>query len=280
MNEFLAEQVASEREYNENRALMQRSERERSVSRLFCLYGNIAVFLLSIASMFLWSVNTRVEIMVEIGATELTEKPLPLFCLLMFYTPFMIGLAVASDIQRRALFTRISGYVSLALLILTIVNLFAQFQYTSQDVPVIVYLVSEVIFSYIALNAYGRMEMLSTREGYPDFDYAVMAEKTSVQDRYIRMREEWLNKDKKLSYHSKNEQPISDPGVIEPEKPDETEGVYVTSDEQKEWFFISQNNEAVEEKEEFEPDSVTADPSYLPPDDFYKTEDIRKKPLL
>ena len=281
MNEFLAEQVAIEREYHENRLLMERSRRELASSRAFCLFGNIGVFLICIASTFLWSVNTRVEIMIELGATELTEKAFPMLSLLLFYVPGMIALALATDIKQKSIFPRISAYLSIALLVIVVINWILQFQYTTQNLPCIIYLVAEILFSYTSLNAFGRMEQLSTRDGYPDFHYAVMTERTSQQDKYLREREEWESK-KRSESPSTSEDALKAPGVIKAEKPTEMDGVYAESTEQNEWFFVSQTTDAAEEKPVIEPDSVSVDPSYLPDDDFYKIyekEDIRKKPL-
>lgn len=281
MNEFLAGQVASEREYEENRQLMDRVRRDMSVSRIFCLFGNIAAFLVSIASTFLWSVNTRVEIMVELGATELTEKAFPLLSLLLLYAPAMAGLQIATELTHRRLYPRISAYTSMAFLALILANFFVQFQYASQDIPFSLYLAAEMIFSFVNISALGRMQMLSTREGYPDFNFAVSHAMSGEQDRYVRMREEWLKKDKKLDYHDKNEQPIQDIVTDNSENSHEMDGVSVNSQKQDEWFFISKNSEA-DDKVEYEPDSVCADPSYLPSDDFYdipEKEDIRRKPL-
>ncbi|MBQ3920157.1 MAG: hypothetical protein II695_10810 [Oscillospiraceae bacterium] len=285
MNTHFIKESNAEAEYDRNKQLMLKAKRDLGISRIFCVFANFAVFAIAIMRTFLWSVNTRVEIMVELGATELTEKAFPLFSVLLFYAPIMGVLALLSDINTSSRGIRICGYTSIAALVLVVLNTLVQIVYTKDDIFMIIYLALEIIFAFISLNAHGQIDILSTKEGFPDFNYAVQRNITTEQKKYMQHREDYVLR-QTAGLRKNDPERASDDIIIDKADGHEMDGVSVDTDDQERWFRQSQLEQAIEDSQEEEEDmsDIAADPDYLPTEEFYKNnyrdkEDIRRLPL-
>ncbi len=156
----------------------------------------------------------------------------------------------------------------------------------SDDMPRIlgISILAYAIFGYLNTDRSQRalkdLDHLKTQEGYPDFNLAMYY---MHQSRYVKMREEWENRDKKYDFYGEKERPVA--GEITQYADGGMEGLSVGEADRDEWFKKSaayvpeekpQDDTAGEEKESNE---ISTDELGFSDEDYKLKEDRRYRPL-
>ncbi|MBQ8979062.1 MAG: hypothetical protein IJ080_04775 [Oscillospiraceae bacterium] len=286
MNAHLLKESNAEADYNRNRKRMLKAKDQLGFSRLFCVFGNFLLMLVCIARSIYWSGNIAfsARVISQVGeASSIGDAPFPLAILLCIYMPAMGVLAIIADTYERPLFLRICAYVSMGSLVIVLLNTLAQLTPTTDNIPTLLYLAAETAFAYIGLAAFNEIASLKDCEGYPDFDYAVQRNVTTVQKEYMEKREEYVTR-QNAGLRRNDPERASDDIVTVSGRADEMDGVSVDIDDQEKWFRTSQMETQLnnDEEEDADMDTASADPFLMPHDEYYRRsykDDIRHRPL-
>lgn len=105
----LEKEVVREKKYEENRRKMDIVKRNLMISRIYNVYVNLAVTLISAASMYIWVSYTSAGIkMVHILAEEVGTISFPWFGATFFIAPILLILSFVSDVFLIRKLSRIS----------------------------------------------------------------------------------------------------------------------------------------------------------------------------
>ena len=203
----LEKEVVREKKYEENRRKMYIVKRNLMISRIYNVYVNLAVTLISAASMYIWVSYTSAGIkMVHILAEEVGTISFPWFGATFFIAPILLILSFVSDVFLIRKLSRISQVVYILLCIFTVLEIFLRFEpmKPSHIFILLVYSVLGFWSEDFAIRSYKEMDLLKDEEGYPEFNYLLEKDKNS---KYVKYREKWLRKQKKLDYYGKEERP-------------------------------------------------------------------------
>lgn len=204
----LEKEVVREKKYEENRRKMDIVKRNLMISRIYNVYVNLAVTLISAASMYIWVSYTSAGIkMVHILAEEVGTISFPWFGATFFIAPILLILSFVSDVFLIRKLSRISQVVYILLCIFTVLEIFLRFEpmKPSHIFILLVYSVLGFWSEDFAIRSYKEMDLLKDEEGYPEFNYLLEKDKNS---KYVKYREKWLRKQKKLDYYGKEERPL------------------------------------------------------------------------
>ena len=199
----LEKEVVREKKYEENRRKMDIVKRNLMISRIYNVYVNLAVTLISAASMYIWVSYTSAGIkMVHILAEEVGTISFPWFGATFFIAPILLILSFVSDVFLIRKLSRISQVVYILLCIFTVLEIFLRFEpmKPSHIFILLVYSVLGFWSEDFAIRSYKEMDLLKDEEGYPEFNYLLEKDKNS---KYVKYREKWLRKQKKLDYYGK-----------------------------------------------------------------------------
>ena len=205
----LEKEVVREKKYEENRRKMDIVKRNLMISRIYNVYVNLAVTLISAASMYIWVSYTSAGIkMVHILAEEVGTISFPWFGATFFIAPILLILSFVSDVFLIRKLSRISQVVYILLCIFTVLEIFLRFEpmKPSHIFILLVYSVLGFWSEDFAIRSYKEMDLLKDEEGYPEFNYLLEKDKNS---KYVKYREKWLRKQKKLDYYGKEERPAT-----------------------------------------------------------------------
>lgn len=194
----LEKEVVREKKYEENRRKMYIVKRNLMISRIYNVYVNLAVTLISAASMYIWVSYTSAGIkMVHILAEEVGTISFPWFGATFFIAPILLILSFVSDVFLIRKLSRISQVVYILLCIFTVLEIFLRFEpmKPSHIFILLVYSVLGFWSEDFAIRSYKEMDLLKDEEGYPEFNYLLEKDKNS---KYVKYREKWLRKQKKL----------------------------------------------------------------------------------
>ena len=211
----LEKEVVREKKYEENRRKMYIVKRNLMISRIYNVYVNLAVTLISAASMYIWVSYTSAGIkMVHILAEEVGTISFPWFGATFFIAPILLILSFVSDVFLIRKLSRISQVVYILLCIFTVLEIFLRFEpmKRSNIFILLVYAVLGFWSEDFAIRSYKEMDLLKDEEGYPEFNYLLEKDKNS---KYVKYREKWLRKQKKLDYYGKEERPLQNYSITE-----------------------------------------------------------------
>ena len=211
----LEKEVVREKKYEENRRKMDIVKRNLMISRIYNVYLNLAVTLISAASMYIWVSYTSAGIkMVHILAEEVGTISFPWFGATFFIAPILLILSFVSDVFLIRKLSRISQVVYILLCIFTVLEIFLRFEpmKPSHIFILLVYSVLGFWSEDFAIRSYKEMDRLKDEEGYPEFNYLLEKDKNS---KYVKYREKWLRKQKKLDYYGKEERPLQNYSITE-----------------------------------------------------------------
>lgn len=125
----LEKEVVREKKYEENRRKMYIVKRNLMISRIYNVYVNLAVTLISAASMYIWVSYTSAGIkMVHILAEEVGTISFPWFGATFFIAPILLILSFVSDVFLIRKLSRISQVVYILLCIFTVLEIFLRFE--------------------------------------------------------------------------------------------------------------------------------------------------------
>lgn len=185
----LEKEVVREKKYEENRRKMDIVKRNLMISRIYNVYVNLAVTLISAASMYIWVSYTSAGIkMVHILAEEVGTISFPWFGATFFIAPILLILSFVSDVFLIRKLSRISQVVYILLCIFTVLEIFLRFEpmKPSHIFILLVYSVLGFWSEDFAIRSYKEMDLLKDEEGYPEFNYLLEKDKNS---KYVKYRE-------------------------------------------------------------------------------------------
>lgn len=241
---------------------------------------NIVVFAVSLAYIYLWLSFTNAGIKQSLRLEEeIGIIYFPGFAVTLFFTPALAVMSYFCDIFFIKKLNRICQVIYLIILCFAVANLFLRFEpmKISHLIGLIAYSVFGLWTEDFAVRSYGELEFLSTREGFPDFNYALEAERHS---KYVKYRERWLKKSKKLDYYTDSERPVTDYTVVAAEKENAMDGVSLESEKCSQWFEGKNTDKSSSQGDEMDPLEIDGvDTSQLPDESEYIIDDVRKRPL-
>ncbi|MGN0667069.1 MAG: hypothetical protein ACI4KF_11165 [Huintestinicola sp.] len=127
----------------------------------------------------------------------------------------------------------------------------------------------------LAHRNFKELDYLKTQEGFPDFDLNM---NYMGRSHYVKMRNKWLEKNKKLEYFTPDEMPLEEYETIQ-ESGNKTAGMYGIKAAEKhknDWFQSSVKTAYTKENTD-SMDEISETP-FLPEEEYEK-DDIRRKPL-
>lgn len=127
-----------------------------------------------------------------------------------------------------------------------------------------------------AIRSYKEMDLLKDEEGYPEFNYLLEKDKNS---KYVKYREKWLRKQKKLDYYGKEERPLQNYSITEAPSANDMDSIGVENSDCDRWFDDSSRIAESEEKPQIDISEIETDKSALPDESEYVIDDPRKRPL-
>lgn len=275
----LEKEVVREKKYEENRRRMNIVKRNLMISRIYNIYVNLAVTLISAASMYIWISYTNAGIkMVHILAEEVGTISFPWFGATFFIAPILLILSFVSDVFLIRKLSRISQIVYILLCIFTVLEIFLRFEpmKPSHIFILLVYSVLGFWSEDFAIRSYKEMDLLKDEEGYPEFNYLLEKDKNS---KYVKYREKWLRKQKKLDYYGKEERPLQNYSVTEAPSANNMDSIGVENSDCDKWFDDSSRIAESAEKPQIDISEIEADKSALPDESEYVIDDPRKRPL-
>lgn len=278
--EELEESIIREHNYDEYYTRMIKVKQNFSVAWGYNFVFNIVVFAVSLAYIYLWLSFTNAGIKhANLIEEELDIIYFPGFAVTLFFTPALAVISYLCDIFFVKKLNRICQCIYLIILIFAVSNLVIMFEpmKISHLIGLIAYSVFGLWTQDFAVRSYGELEFLSTREGFPDFNYALEAERHS---KYVKYRERWLKKNKKLDYYTDSERPVTDYTVVAAEKKNAMDGISLESDKCSQWFEGKNTEKSSSQGDEMAPLEIDGvDASELPDESEYFIDDVRKRPL-
>ena len=179
----LEKEVVREKKYEENRRRMNIVKRNLLISRIYNIYVNLAVTLISAASMYIWVSYTSAGIkMVHILSEEVGTISFPWFGATFFIAPILLILSFVSDVFLIRKLSRISQIVYILLCIFTVLEIFLRFEpmKPSHIFILLIYSVLGFWSEDFAIRSYKEMDLLKDEEGYPEFNYLLEADKSAL----------------------------------------------------------------------------------------------------
>lgn len=278
--EELEESIIREHNYDEYQARIVKVKKNFSVAWGYNFVFNIVVFAVSLAYIYLWLSFTNAGIKQSLRLEEeIGIIYFPGFAVTLFFTPALAVMSYFCDIFFIKKLNRICQVIYLIILLFAVSNLVIRFEpmKISHLIGLIAYSVFGLWTEDFAVRSYGELEFLSTREGFPDFNYALEAERHS---KYVKYRERWLKKSKKLDYYTDSERPVTEYTVVAAEKENAMDGVSLESEKCSQWFEGKNTDKSSSQGVEMDPLEIDGvDVSELPDESEYIIDDVRKRPL-
>lgn len=237
----LEKEVVREKKYEENRRKMDIVKRNLMISRIYNVYVNLAVTLISAASMYIWVSYTSAGIkMVHILAEEVGTISFPWFGATFFIAPILLIMSFLSDVFLIRKLSRISQVVYILLCIFTVLEIFLRFEpmKPSHIFILLVYSVLGFWSEDFAIRSYKEMDLLKDEEGYPEFNYITEAPSANDMD-----------------------------------------SIGVENSDCDRWFDDSSRIAESEEKPQIDISEIETDKSAMPDESEYVIDDPRKRPL-
>lgn len=100
-------------------------------------------------------------------------------------------------------------------------------------IPMIIYGVVGFWTADLCFRSLKELDYLVTQEGFPTFNLSMHY---FGRSRYVKFREKWLDKNKKLNYYSESEKPVENVIVTAAETADGMDGVSADSGSEEKWF--------------------------------------------
>lgn len=278
----LEEHIIREYTYNDHHERMMAVRKNFTVARIYNVYISAVFWIISLVNLN-WAISNSLWGLVaaELLAGENTEMYYFPFSWVTVWTAFFVALfSILADAFLNKKFSAISFWIHLLTLVLTVLNLIFKFQPMKIVDSVIL-----LIYSFIgmwtedfAIRSYKELDYLSEQEGYPDFNPLLEIPRHS---KFVKYRNKWLEKTKKLEYYADNEKPIDDLNVTvtAAETSSEMDGVSVDIEKQSDWFE-GKDPKAPKPRSDLMDEIVNDEEIVLPDESEYIVEDVRRKPLL
>lgn len=278
--EELEESIIREHNYDEYHARMVAVKRNFTVSYVYNVIFNVIIFAVSLAYIYLWLSYTSAGIRY---ANTLEEEVgvinFPGYAVTLFFTPALVIMSYFCDIFYVKKLNRICQVIYLIILLFAVSNLAFRYEpmKISHMILLIVYSVLGLWTEDFAVRTYGELEFLSSKEGFPDFNYAIEKDRHS---KFVKYRERWLKKNKSLDYYTDSERPVTEYTVVAAENESVMDGISLDNEQCSSWFegkSTEKSNSQGDVMDILEPDSI--DTSKLPDESEYIIDDVRKRPL-
>ncbi len=278
--EELEESIIREHNYEEYHARMVTVKRNFTVAYVYNFIFNAGVFAVSLAYIYLWLSYTNAGIRFahtldeEVGVINF-----PGYAVTLFFTPALVIMSYICDIFYVKKLNRVCQIIYLIILLFAVSNLAFRYEpmKISHMILLIIYSVLGLWTEDFAVRSYGELEFLSSKEGFPAFNYAIEKDRHS---KFVKYRERWLKKNKSLDYFTDSERPVTDYTVVAGEKESVMDGISLDNKRCSSWFegkSMERSDSQGDSMDVLEPDSI--DTSKLPDESEYVIDDVRKRPL-
>lgn len=275
----IREEVVREKKYEENRRRMNIVKRNMNISRIYNVYFNIAMTVISVACMYIWNSYTIYGIKkAAILDEEIGTVSFPWFGATFFIAPVVLILSFLADIFLIKKLSKISQFIYALLCAFSVLEIFLRFEpmKTSHIFILLVYSVLGMWSEDFSVRSYKEMDLLKDEEGYPEFNYLL---EKDIHSKYVKYREKWLRKQKKLDYYGNAEKPLQKFSVTEAESANDMDSIGVDNSDCDKWFDESTEIEKNEEKPNIDICEIEVDRTALPDESEYVIDDPRKRPL-
>lgn len=264
--------------YNDHASRMKAVHKNFKITRIYNVYFNILMSIVSIFGLYLWlsytnaGIKHAVRMEEEIGAISF-----PFFGLTFFTVPIATVLSYIADVYLSKKLSRTVQIIYIGMLLFSVINLIVRFEpmHFVDLAILIVYSVLGIWTQDFAMRSYKELDYLKNQEGFPDFNHLIERDRHS---KYVKYRDKWLNKEKKLDYFTENERPVTDYTVTASDDPTVMDGISISESSCSSWFEDKSPDAAQSVSDDM--DSLeTVNPEFEADEREYIFDDPRKRPL-